>query len=960
MRVRMGLHTGEPAANEDRYVGLGVHRAARIGAVANGGQVLLSSPTRELVEDEVGGVTVRDLGAYRLKDFDRPERLYQLDIEGLQTDFPPVRAEKVAAPRPGRRRVILGAALAAVVAVAVVLPLLVLTGGGSEGSAAAAPLGANAVAAVDSASSAISGSATLQAAPTAIAYGQGSIWVAISGQDSVSRIDPSTTTVRQTIPVGNGPSAVAVGGGFVWVANSLDGTVSQIDPQTNGGQVVNKISVGNGPTGVAYGLGAVWVANSFDRSVQRLDPLTDKPGKPIAVDAGADAIAVGNGAVWVTAKAAGVLSRLDPRSGEVTPINVGNDPAAVAVGTGAVWVANSADANVWRIDPGTNRVLGTITVGEGPSGVATTPGGKVVWVSNALSGTLSKVDPALGKVVGSIDVGDQPEGVAIAAGSAYVAVKGSGGGAHRGGTLTLAVAGTPKDQDGGPLRLAVDPVFGGPEWELLSLTNDGLVGYARAGGTEGLRVVPDLAAELPTVSDGGLTYTFHLRPGIHYSTGAPVRPADVRRGIERALADSGGFEPDSYLSGIVGGRNCVKAPKRCDLSKGILIDPASNTLTFRLTSTDPDFLYKLALPAYDALPAGTPLDAHLPLPATGPYEIASVDDKRHIVRLTRNPSFHVWSAVAQPDGFPDQIVEKFGYTGASAVRAVEQGTADITSNGYTEVWSPALMTALRTRYSSRLYATPTMSGASVWLNTKLRPFDDVRVRRALSYAIDRNHLIELAGGPDVAQVGCQMLPPNVDGYRPYCPFTVAPNAAGTYTGPDLTKARRLVAASGTHGQPVTVWFYDIPIGRRNGSYLVSVLRSLGYKARLRLVPSQSQNDWRPNRQAGVGGFSANFPSANDALSGYMCRSDENLTQLCNRRIDREFERARRLQITDAAGASRLWTKIDREITDLAPQIVLRGSIAADFVSRRTGDYTSCWVSFWNGATGACLDQLWVR
>jgi hypothetical protein len=75
-------------------------------------------------------------------------------------------------------------------------------------------------------------------------------------------------------------------------------------------------------------------------------------------------------------------------------------------------------------------------------------------------------------------------------------------------------------------------------------------------------------------------------------------------------------------------------------------------------------------------------------------------------------------------------------------------------------------------------------------------------------------------------VTCQTLPPNTDGYRRYCPFTVKPNATGTYYGPDLAKARKLVAASGTHGQPVTIWFYDIPVGRRNGAYFVSVLQSL--------------------------------------------------------------------------------------------------------------------------------------
>ena len=100
--------------------------------------------------------------------------------------------------------------------------------------------------------------------------------------------------------------------------------------------------------------------------------------------------------------------------------------------------------------------------------------------------------------------------------------------------------------------------------------------------------------------------------------------------------------------------------------------------TFHLTAPDPDFLYKLALPIADAVPATTPLRARLPLPATGPDEIAKVDAKHGEIDLVRNPRFRVWSAAAQPEGFPDQIVERFGYTAKSAVEAVERGTADIT------------------------------------------------------------------------------------------------------------------------------------------------------------------------------------------------------------------------------------------------------------------------------------------
>ena len=93
----MGLHTGEPKVGEERYVGIGVHRAARIGAAGHGGQVLLSSTTRELAEEDLPpGVSIRDLGERRLKDIDQPQHLYQLVDRGP--------AERVRAAEHARRR----------------------------------------------------------------------------------------------------------------------------------------------------------------------------------------------------------------------------------------------------------------------------------------------------------------------------------------------------------------------------------------------------------------------------------------------------------------------------------------------------------------------------------------------------------------------------------------------------------------------------------------------------------------------------------------------------------------------------------------------------------------------------------------------------------------------------------------------------------------------------------------
>jgi DNA-binding SARP family transcriptional activator/class 3 adenylate cyclase len=104
LKVRMGLHTGEPSVGGERYVGLAVHRAARVGAAAHGGQVLVSAVTRGLVEEDLpDGVSLRDLGEHGLKGLDRPERLFQVVIAGLQAEFPaPNTVRATALPVTGR------------------------------------------------------------------------------------------------------------------------------------------------------------------------------------------------------------------------------------------------------------------------------------------------------------------------------------------------------------------------------------------------------------------------------------------------------------------------------------------------------------------------------------------------------------------------------------------------------------------------------------------------------------------------------------------------------------------------------------------------------------------------------------------------------------------------------------------------------------------------------------------
>jgi len=103
VRVRMGIHTGEPWTGSEGYVGMDVHRAARIAHVGNGGQVLLSETVTALVRDELPpGVSLLDLGRHLLKDIHRPERIHQLVIEGLQAEFPPLTSLEMLPPETAR------------------------------------------------------------------------------------------------------------------------------------------------------------------------------------------------------------------------------------------------------------------------------------------------------------------------------------------------------------------------------------------------------------------------------------------------------------------------------------------------------------------------------------------------------------------------------------------------------------------------------------------------------------------------------------------------------------------------------------------------------------------------------------------------------------------------------------------------------------------------------------------
>jgi YVTN family beta-propeller protein len=416
LRVRMGVHTGRVSVADGRYVGLPVHRAARIAAAGHGGQILVSQTTERLLEEEPDeGVVLRDLGSRRLKDIDQPVRLYQVLAPGLRRDFPALRTLDAERARRHRRLLALGAPALVLAA----LPVAFLLTRGGESVVTVRP---NSVAVIDPDSNDVVGSVPVGALPGPVAVGEGSVWVANLEDRSVSRIDPASRSVERTIALEGSPTGLAVGEGAVWIVYGRLGTVSSVDPQFNtvGEPIDLRLGPGLGPIvrgSVAVGNGAVWVVFGIS-VVVRLDPVSRRVVATGVAGDGPSAIDVGEESVWVANATSSTVSRLNPRTAfTFTTFNVGQDPSGVAVGGGAVWVSNKLDDSVARIDPESGS-QSTIGVGDGPTGIAVGEG--AVWVANSADGTVSRIDLATEQVTATIELGGRPEGVAVGSDAVWV------------------------------------------------------------------------------------------------------------------------------------------------------------------------------------------------------------------------------------------------------------------------------------------------------------------------------------------------------------------------------------------------------------------------------------------------------------------------------------------------------------------------------------------------------------
>jgi class 3 adenylate cyclase/streptogramin lyase len=363
VRVRIGIHTGEPGLAETGYHGLDVVRAARISGSAYGGQILVSSATRDLVGAALEDVAFEDLGEHRLKDLEQPQRISQVLAPGLESDFPPLETRVAARVMSiGGREAELAAAAEAALE--------------TEERRARLFSRSRLVAAVG----AVVLTGAIAAAVVAITTGSDRAAATVM-PDSVGVVAPDTGKVAADVPIGGRPVALAVAPGAVWVANADDGTVLRIDPETR--KVVKTIGLGADVNSVAVGFGSVWVAGGNDETLFRIDPRRDavqatlrfgttdplRP-KPIFF------VAAGRLAVWVTRE--DNLLRINPSTNEVTKtIRLPTRPTDLGAGGGNVWVT-TIDERLVRVDEGSATI--SATTGLPGAGYAPVVAAGALWL----------------------------------------------------------------------------------------------------------------------------------------------------------------------------------------------------------------------------------------------------------------------------------------------------------------------------------------------------------------------------------------------------------------------------------------------------------------------------------------------------------------------------------------------------------------------------------------------------
>ena len=907
-RVRIGINAGEVREDEGELFGAAINLASRVMDRAGGGEILVTDTVRQLA-GTMPDARFRDRGRVALKGFPQRQRLHQITPE-----------EKRPAPRPpaprrrGSRRPALAAAAMSIGAVAAAAVLL-MTGGSGE-TAVVPP---NSVAILDPDDGRVITQVPVGARPTDVVAGGGSVWVANPGDNTVTEIGARSRRVAGTITPGISVDGLGAGPSGVWVADNERAKARVIDPDF--GNVASELGIGETASQaqavrpVAVTGDAVWISYGYGE-IARVDPNRNRVVKRIATGNDPSAVTVGAAAVWVADGRDGTVTRIDPRTNEIVErIPVGQGASGLAVGAGGVWVAVPLEDRVKRIDPATNAVTDIVRVDGAPAAVAIGAGS--VWVTSRRGGTLSRIDPAGARVSRTIRLGNSPQGIAIVDGAVWVALQASPAPAPpAGGRANVVKMLRPST------LVSTDPVVQFPPLEQVEYATCALLlNYPDEPSPGGSRLYPEVARKMPTVSDGGRRYTFHLRSGFRFSppSNEPVRADAFRRAIERALHPTMEAGAPFFMNDIVGFDAYFEG--RAERLAGV--SARGDTLTIRLKAPSTTLPARLATTTFCAVPPNTPIvkGGVERIPMAGPYYFASYVPKRRLV-LRRNPNYHG----SRPRRI-EVIDIDLDVSAARALPAVEAGHAD-----YVNSVPLDSVPRLEQRYGAnsaparaggqRYFSGPSSVVHWFEFNTDRPLFARKRIRLAVNAALDRRALAaSVLSFPEAlpGRPADQFIPPGLPGFK-----DVSINPLG---GPDLARAKRLVGSGRSHG---TLYTCSAPPCLEQARVARQNLSAIGIDLKIRPIAvrkyfSSDFNERKPWDLA-YGNFFIDYPDPTNFIG-----------DLFNGVVGPQFARRIRAATRLPDGARHeAFARLDADLARTAILAPFATSTTTDFFSGRIG------------------------
>ncbi|MFF5506035.1 ABC transporter substrate-binding protein [Streptomyces roseolus] len=327
-----------------------------------------------------------------------------------------------------------------------------------------------------------------------------------------------------------------------------------------------------------------------------------------------------------------------------------------------------------------------------------------------------------------------------------------GGTPQRGGTLTVL-----SNQDFSHLDPARNWVM--PDMDFgTRLLYRTLVTYKAAPGAQGSELVPDLAEDLGTPSNGARTWTFRLKPGLKYEDGTPITAQDIKHNVERSFSPDLPGGPDyaaRYLAGAAGYQGPARG-RHLDSVK----TPDARTIVFELHKPFAEFPFAATLPTFAPVPPKQdkgPQYDNRPF-SSGPYKIESyARDKRMV--LVRNTHWDPRTDSVRK-AYPDRIVVTMGLKGNQVDdRLIASSGADASAISWAQLRPESLSKVLTVAdVKARLLAESSSCTDMLQMHTGRAPFDDLKVRQAVQWALDREAVVTAAGGPAVTDASSAAMP----------------------------------------------------------------------------------------------------------------------------------------------------------------------------------------------------------